>query len=30
VPGIPCGFLDRRAAAEHDQVGQRDFFATGL
>jgi hypothetical protein len=30
VPGVLRGFLDRRAAAENDQVGKGNFLATGL
>ena len=30
VAGVPGGLLDRRRAAEHDQVGERDLCAVGL
>ena len=30
MPGVPGGLLDGRAAAEDDQVGQRDPLAAGL
>jgi hypothetical protein len=30
MPGVLRRFLDRRTAAENDQVGKRDFFPAGL
>jgi len=30
MPGRQRGLLDRRAAAQHDQIGQRDLLAAGL